>query len=180
MASKFRLSEEERREFRAAVADARPLPAPPLRQAPKPPPRARFHRDDERQTLADSLNGAPEPGDVLAGGDSLLYAKPGVQHATLRKLRRGHFSIGAQLDLHGLGSDEARVALARFLQSARQRAVRCVCIIHGKGLRSGPRGPVLKHKLNHWLRQREEVIAFCSARPADGGTGAVYVLLSYR
>ncbi|HET7921872.1 MAG TPA: Smr/MutS family protein [Gammaproteobacteria bacterium] len=176
MAQRFKLEENDKRLFRDAVADASPLPAAPLRRGPKPRPRARFTRANEREILEASLAGLPDPDEPLIG-EGLWYAKPGVQDATLRKLRRGHYSIGAELDLHGLRSEDARRALIEFLHSVQTRRVRCVRIIHGKGYRSGPRGPVLKQKLNGWLRQRAEVIAFCSARPADGGTGAVYVLL---
>jgi DNA-nicking Smr family endonuclease len=95
----------------------------------------------------------------------------------MRKLRRGQFSSRAELDLHGLRSEEARRTVAEFLHAARERNLRCVRIIHGKGRGSGARGPVLKQKLGSWLRQRSEVLAFCSARPADGGSGALYVLL---
>ncbi len=179
MASKFKVSDEDTRVFRKAVADTKPLPSKPLRHAPKPKPRARFARAAEVEVLEASLTGLPDPDEPLLG-EGLYYAKPGVQHAVLRKLRRGHFSVGAELDLHGLRSEDARLALAGFLQAVRGQRMRCVRIIHGKGYRSGPRGPVLKQRLNGWLRQRDEVIAFCSARPVDGGTGAVYVLLNSR
>jgi len=179
MTSNNKLSDEESRVFRKAMTDTRPLPSKPLRRGPKPKPRARFARAAEVEVLEASLTGLPDPDEPLLG-EGLYYAKPGVQHAVLRKLRRGHFSIGAELDLHGLRSEDARQALAEFLQEVRGQRMRCVRIIHGKGYRSGPRGPILKQKLNGWLRQRDEVIAFCSARPVDGGTGAVYVLLSSR
>lgn len=171
------LSDEDVRVFRSAVADAKPLPTQPLRRAPRPKPRARFSRAAEQEVLAESLAGLPDPDEPLLG-EGLFYAKPGVQERVLRKLRRGHFSVGAELDLHGMRAEDARLALAEFLRDVRGSRIRCVRIIHGKGYRSGPRGPVLKQKLNGWLRQRDEVMAFCSARPADGGTGAVYVLLS--
>lgn len=174
-----RVSEEERQLFRSAVAGARRLPAHPLRNAPKPKPRARFRRAAELEVLTESISGLPDPSEPLLG-DGLFYSKPGVQERVLRKLRRGHYSVGAELDLHGMRSPDARLALAEFLRAVRGSRLRCVRIIHGKGYRSGPRGPVLKQKLNGWLRQRQEVMAFCSARPADGGTGAVYVLLSGR
>ncbi|MDE2196367.1 MAG: Smr/MutS family protein [Gammaproteobacteria bacterium] len=177
MNSRFKLSDDEVRLFREAVADARPLPAKPLRRRPKPRPQARFTRASQQEILEESMSGLPDPDEPLVG-EGLIYARPGVQVALMRKLRRGHFSVGAELDLHGLHSGAARVALAEFLREVRGRRIRCVRIIHGKGNRSGPRGPVLKQKLNGWLRQRDEVTAFCSARPADGGTGAVYVLLN--
>lgn len=179
MTSPNKISHEEVREFRAAVADAKPLPPKPVRRTPKPKPHARFTRAAVREILVESLSGLPDPSEPLIG-EGLFYAKPGVQDRVLRKLRRGHFSVGAELDLHGLRSEDARLALAEFLQQVRGGRVRCVRIIHGKGYRSGPRGPVLKQKLNGWLRQHDGVMAFCSARPVDGGTGAVYVLLSGR
>ncbi len=179
MSDRFKLSDSEARLFRDAVADTRPLPSKPLHRGPRPRLRARFARAAEREILEESMSGPPDPAEPLVG-EGLYYAKPGVQHALLRKLRRGHFSVGAELDLHGLRSADARLVLAEFLRDACGRRIRCVCIIHGKGYRSGPRGPVLKQKLNDWLRQRDQVIAFCSARPVDGGTGAVYVLLNNR
>jgi DNA-nicking Smr family endonuclease len=96
---------------------------------------------------------------------------------TLRRLRRGHWVIQDELDLHGHTTAEARTAVAAFLQACLRDAVRCIRIIHGKGLRSKNREPILKTKVANWLRQREEVLAFCQARPTDGGSGAVIVLL---
>ena len=110
-------------------------------------------------------------------GDELWYVRPGIQHKVLRKLKRGQFSIGDALDLHGKTAAEAHEALSEFLADCRTRGVRGVRIIHGKGLRSPGGKPVLKGKIDTWLRRRDEVIAFCSARPIDGGTGAIYVLL---
>jgi DNA-nicking Smr family endonuclease len=179
MSRNIKLSDAEVRVFRDAVADAVPLPPQPLRRTPRPKPVARFARAAEREVLEESLRGLPEPFEPLIG-DGLFYAKPGVQERVLHRLRRGHFSVGAELDLHGMRSEAARQALTEFLRQVRSGRIRCVRIIHGKGYRSGPRGPVLKQKLNGWLRQRDEVMAFCSARPADGGTGAVYVLLNSR
>ena len=179
MSRNIKLSDAEVRVFRDAVADAVPLPPQPLRRTPRPKPVARFARAAERVVLEESLRGLPEPSEPLIG-DGLFYAKPGVQERVLRRLRRGHFSVGAELDLHGMRSEAARQALTEFLRQVRSGRIRCVRIIHGKGYRSGPRGPVLKQRLNGWLRQRDEVMAFCSARPADGGTGAVYVLLNSR
>lgn len=179
MTRRFNIDDEDKQLFRAAVAGAKPLPEEPLHSKPRPRPKARFTRAAERETLAESLAGLPDPNEPLLG-DGLWYARPGVQDATLRKLRRGHYSIGAELDLHGLRAEAARFALVEFIQTAHDRHTRCVRIIHGKGYRSGPRGPVLKQKLNGWLRQRDDVLAFCSARVADGGTGAVYVLLRNR
>lgn len=113
----------------------------------------------------------------MAAGDTLFFARPGLQQRIIRKLRRGQFSIGAELDMHGMIVREARNALTPFLINCRSRGIRCLRIIHGKGLSSRDGKPVLKMQLDHWLRQRLEVVAFCSARRNDGGTGAVYVLL---
>ena len=110
--------------------------------------------------------------------DDDTFLRPGHSPDILRKLRRGHWPVGDEIDLHGMTADEAAAATAQFIADARQDGARCVRVIHGKGLRSGPRGPVLKHAVNTWLRKTEAVLAFASARQVDGGTGAVYVLLA--
>jgi DNA-nicking Smr family endonuclease len=125
--------------------------------------------------LSDSL----DPAEVETG-EELLFARPGLQHGVLRKLRRGQYSHGAELDLHGMTVVIARQALALFLSECQHDGIRNVRIIHGKGNGSLRQQPILKSKVNHWLRQRNEVLAFCSARPIDGGTGALYVLLRSR
>ncbi len=178
MQRKPTLSDEERQLFRTAVADAKPLKAkkkvPPRK--PKPVPRARFADAEKRAVLEESLRLDLRDGEVMSG-EAMWYAKTGIQNSLMRKLRRGQFSARAELDLHGLRSEDARAAVAEFLLDAADRGWRCVRIIHGKGLGSGPKGPVIKQKLGGWLRQRKEVLAFCSARPVDGGSGALYVLL---
>lgn len=178
MRPKHEPSEEERKLFRESVKGAKPLRSKKKAAArkPKPLPRARFATDERRAVLEESLRLDLQDGEAFSGED-LWYAKPGVQLALMRKLRRGQFSARAELDLHGLRSEDARVEVAAFLLDAADRGWRCVRIIHGKGLGSGPKGPVIKQKLGGWLRQRKNVLAFCSARPADGGTGALYVLL---
>jgi DNA-nicking Smr family endonuclease len=178
MRPKHEASEEERKLFRESVKGAKPLRSKKkvLARKPKPLPRARFADHERRAVLEESLRLDLQDGEAFSGED-LWYAKPGVQLALMRKLRRGQFSARAELDLHGLRSEDARVAVAEFLLDAADHGWRCVRIIHGKGLGSGPKGPVIKQKLGGWLRQRKNVLAFCSARPADGGTGALYVLL---
>ncbi len=109
-------------------------------------------------------------------GEVLFFARAGVQRSVVRKLRRGGFRPEGDLDLHGHTQAQARDALGRFLDGALERGARCVRVVHGKGY-SSPRGPVIKGCVDRWLRQCPEVVAFCSAQPADGGTGAVYVLL---
>lgn len=130
---------------------------------------------DEIAVMQELLSG-PEP-EELESGDTLVYRAAGVQDGVLRRLRRGHYRIEGELDLHGLNRNKAQLAVAQFLAHCRDRALRCVRIIHGKGLGSPNSGPVIKSLVSSWLRRRQEVLAFCSAKPADGGTGAVYVLL---
>ena len=164
--------------FRAAVKGARPLkparlhhPSPP----PKPIPQQLLR--DEKQALADSLSDDYIPAHEMESGEELLYLREGHAPDILSKLRRGHWVIQAAVDLHGMVADEARAYVAEFLTGCRKRGIRCVRIIHGKGLGSRNREPVLKNKLRNWLMQRDEVIAYCQARPTDGGSGAVVVLL---
>ena len=161
-------------DFRAAVRDVKPLPPqPPPPARPRPAPRAAFARADERQVLADSL--VLGPGELLVEtGEELLFRRAHLTDGLLRRLRRGEFAVEGELDLHGLNSSEAREAVRRFLGDALLHRCRCVRVIHGNGLRSGPRGPVLKQAVNVWLRHFDAVLAFASARGMDGGTGAIY------
>jgi len=115
--------------------------------------------------------------DGFETGDELCFLRPGLPQNVLKKLRRGHWVIQDELDLHGLTRVEARMAVGAFLSDALHAGHRCVRIIHGKGLGSVQREPVLKQKVRIWLMQREEILAFCQARPVDGGSGAVIVLL---
>ncbi len=166
-------------DFRIEVADAIPLPTPNraqhLRRLPKPIARQRLR--DEQQVMHDALHDPFDWDAAVAAGDELLFVRPGVPTAAVRKLKRGGWVLRAELDLHGMNGDESRVALAAFLHDCHRRELRCVRIIHGKGLGSKNREPVLKHKVRHWLMQREDVLAFCQARQVDGGAGAVVVLL---
>ena len=163
--------------FRQAMADVRRLkhdhPPPSL---PKPKPEPRQTETDEARVMADSLSDEFDPIDTETG-EELLFARPGIQKQVLRKLRQGKYAVERELDLHGMRVEQARQALTMFLAQCRDNGIRCIRIIHGKGLGSHQKQPVLKGKTNRWLQQRDEVLAFCSARPVDGGTGAVYVLL---
>ncbi len=168
--------------FKLAVKDARPLPESlkhaRLHHAPaKPKPIPKHFILDERQALADSLSDHYIPAHELETGEELLYLREGHAPDILSKLRRGHWVVQAAIDLHGLISDEARVYVATFLNDCKKRGLRCVRIVHGKGLGSRNKEPVLKHKLRNWLVQRDEVIAYAQARKIDGGSGAVIVLL---
>lgn len=168
---------DDARLFRDYVAGARPVVqdrAPPhrARRAATPEQSQR----DARAVMETLLSHEYEPADVETG-EELLYARPGVQHGALRKLRRGQYAIEAELDLHGYTVAQAREALDGFLRRSRAMGKRCVRVVHGKGRSSEGRVPVLKGKVNAWLRRTDQVLAFCSAIPRDGGTGAVYVLL---
>ncbi len=113
-------------------------------------------------------------------GEELIFVRAGLQQRVLRRLRRGQYAIGAELDLHEMNTAAAQASILDFLERSRERGLSCVKIIHGKGLRSKREGPVLKRLTDGLLRRRKEVLAFASAPPNDGGTGAVYVLLKRR
>jgi DNA-nicking Smr family endonuclease len=177
VAKKHDITEEDLALFRATVDGVTPLPqkrVPP--HFSPPPPRPLPREADEQQVLEDMFSDSLDPAEMETG-EELLFTRNGLQHNVLRKLRRGQFSIAAELDLHGMRVEEARQALSQFLLHCRHSHKQCVRIIHGKGNGSRRQQPVLKGKVNHWLRQREEVLAFCSARQVDGGTGAIYLLL---
>lgn len=160
--------------FRAEVEDAEPLQhdlAEPYREAPLPLPRPKLVEDEEEDFALLSES-------EVETHDYLLFSRPGIQNRVLWQLQRGQIEPGLELDLHGLTVVHARAALREFLDACHERRVRCARIIHGKGYRSGHGAqPVLKSKVNYWLRLREDVLAFCSATQRDGGTGAVYVML---
>ena len=160
--------------FRAAMRDVRPLKDggrhAPRKAPPSPQPRQR--EADEAAVLREMMD-VPS----MDVGEELSFKAPGVQESVYRRLKRGTYHMGRELDLHGMRADEAKLAVARFLADCKERDIRCVRIIHGKGLRSKGEGPVLKQRLDGWLRRRSDVLAFCSARREHGGTGAVYVLL---
>lgn len=164
--------------FAAAMTDVTPLHAEEraVTGKPRPAPIPQQRLQDEAAVLEDSLSDHWDPAE-LETGDELFYVRDGLPHTTLRRLRRGEFCMGAELDLHGYTLDQARSALIHFLHEAPRRANCCIRIIHGKGYGSPQGKPVLKNMLNRWLRQRDDVVAFCSALPRHGGTGALYVLL---
>ena len=146
-----------------ASAKAHPQPIP--RQVPREQPA------EPNDALSDFISLE------IAAGDEWSFMRPGISHQTLRRLRRGYWSIEAQLDLHGFARDEARMELAHFLDDSIRHSLRCVRVIHGKGRSSRNGEPVLKARVGSWLSQRGEVLAFCQAKPEDGGSGAVLVLL---
>ncbi len=165
-------------EFRRALADAKPLKSEnriPV-EKPKPKPRARFSRADERDVLRESLE---DDIDTIEHGygAALRFHRASVGRRTMRKLARGGYSVQAEIDLHGMTLAEAKPRLADFIDYSVMQGQLCVRIVHGKGLGSGNRGPVLKNAVNRWLRKWDSVLAFVSTRQVDGGTGAIYVLL---
>ncbi len=166
-------------EFRKAVADVRPLK--PVRRAarakPPPPPVPVQRLLDEQAALVESIERPFTPEEALETGEELVYLREGLSRLVLRRLRRGHWVVQAELDLHGMNRHEASQSVAAFLHAAAQRGRRCVRIIHGKGHGSKNREPVLKAKLRNWLMPRDEVLAFCQAPPHEGGGGALLVLV---
>ncbi|MEC5218816.1 DNA-nicking Smr family endonuclease [Actimicrobium sp. GrIS 1.19] len=181
-AQRVRLEQQRRIEadlFRHSVGTVAPLAVAnkTLLQAQRPEPIARHHLADEQAALAESLSDDFSIETLLDTDAELSFARNGIGPDTVRKLRRGHWVIQSQLDLHGLRTDEAREALSEYLRAVGRRGLRCVRIIHGKGLGSINKEPVLKSKVRNWLVQKEEVLAFCQAKAADGGSGALVVLL---
>jgi len=163
--------------FRETVRDVRIKPVTPVNSNKrKPAATARFTRADQKEVLRESLLPVSDPA-TLETGDELSFRRHEIAPHVLRKLRSGGFSVAAELDLHGLNAVEARHALREFIAAALTREYNCVRVVHGKGRRSGPRGPVLKNVVNLWLRHCDAVLAFGSARDYDGGHGAAYVLL---
>jgi DNA-nicking Smr family endonuclease len=178
----------EAEEFRAAMRGVKPLvhalPATALGKSKPVPlrgkPRSAASDDlDELMPLIATTDGgeAASLDDAVAGSAALSFHRGGVRIQVMRRLKRGLIPCDDELDLHGLTQTAARDALSAFIVRARDAGHRCVRVIHGKGYRSGARGPVLKTAVNLWLRRHSDVMAFASARAIDGGTGAVYVLL---
>ena len=177
MEKSSKISKDDIALFRKAVGNATPLEHDHIiPEKPKPAPRPLQTEADNRAVIQELLDSEFDES-VLERGDELLFSRPGIQKQTLRKLRKGQFSIEAELDLHGMTVEIARNALTEFLKKSMARTQRCVRIIHGKGLGSANKKPVIKNKLNNWLRQNDNVLAYCSARQSDGGTGAIYLLL---
>ena len=169
--------EDEMALFYAAMRDVSPLPATDklAPSGPKIPPIPRKQNYQEQSAAEDILSDhiAME----IEAGDEWSYLRPGMSRQTLRRLRRGYWGIQDNLDLHGFTRDEARQELSAFLDASVQEKYRCVRVIHGKGLSSKNREPVLKIRVGNWLMQRADVLAFCQAKPEDGGGGAILTLL---
>jgi len=165
-------------EFRAAVGGVQPLKHAPRHHAPAPAiPPLPLQRQADDQAVLDASVSDIDAETLLDTDENLSWRRPGTGTDVLRRLRRGDWAIQSELDLHGLRVDEARPTIAAFLREAARQGVRCVRLVHGKGLGSRGGVPVLKGRVRAWLLRRDDVIAFCQARPAHGGAGALLVLL---
>lgn len=176
-----RLHDKRERElFASSIGPVTPLrqPARPAPARPQPAPLARQRLRDEAKVLKESISDHFDVESLLDTDDNLSYRRDGVGPEVVRKLRRGVWAIQAQVDLHGLRRDAARERLVAFLRASTQAGLRCVRVVHGKGNGSPGRTSVLKTQVKRWLVQRIEVIAFTQARAAEGGLGAVVVLLA--
>jgi DNA-nicking Smr family endonuclease len=170
-------SAEEIDLFRRSIGPVRKISCDRVRHAHKPPPpRPRKCHEPVMPVMPDNFSDAHDPGSVSAE-ESLFFARPGLQQRQLQRFRRGQMTCAAELDLHGMTTAIARTELMAFIAYCSTRRIRCARIIHGKGYGSGGSAPVLKNRLNSWLRQHHDVLAFSSAQARHGGSGALYVLL---
>ena len=175
-----RINPEDAALFRAAVGEVKPLP-----ETGRVAPQVAARKPVLRRAGSDQQTSASRPGgsttdtlsDFAPEDTTEDYLGNGLSRMTLRKLRRGSWPVQDSLDLHGNTSEAARKLLQLFLQEATGRGLRCVLVIHGKGLNSQDGEGVLRKLTRHWLTQHPQVLAFCNAQPRDGGSGAVVVLL---
>ena len=174
-----RRAQAEANLFVRAAGAVRPVAAPPrvhLERKPPPPVPVQL-KLDERRVLQEALSDEFDASTLLDVDEALSFRREGVGTEVTRKLRRGDWSIQREIDLHGLRRDDAREVLAAFIREAHKQGVRCVRVVHGKGLGSPGKTPVLKGKVQGWLVQKNEVMAFVQARASEGGAGALVVLL---
>jgi DNA-nicking Smr family endonuclease len=172
------VTDDDHNLFRRLMSDAKPLKAEEKVAAPtkKPKPKARFSRADDQAVLDESLDVDIDDLEE-SSGEALRFKRASVGRTSMRMLSRGAYAIQAEIDLHGMTLAEAKPRLENFVRRCASNNKLCIRIVHGKGLGSGDRGPVLKRGVDRWLRKWDLVLAFASARQVDGGTGAVYVLL---
>jgi DNA-nicking Smr family endonuclease len=169
----------QRNLFQAAIGVVKPLPDKRTvhHAAPKPEPIPKQQQMDEAAALQEALSDEVDITTLLDTDEQLSFRRPGVGPDVAHKLRRGKWAIQRQVDLHGLRTDEARETLTTFIRDAHKQGIRCVRVVTGKGLGSPGKTPVLKDKVHKWLVQKSEVVAFVQAQPAQGGAGALVVLL---
>jgi len=174
-----RRSHAEKSLFVRAVGAVRPIRAPHrVRLTPdQPPPIPVQQHLDEQRVLREAISDDFDTGTLLDIDDAMSFRRPGIGTDVTRKLRKGEWTIQGEIDLHGLRREDAREALAGFIREAQRRGWRCVRVVHGKGLGSPGKTPVLKGKVQGWLIQKNEVLAFVQARADEGGAGALVVLL---
>lgn len=169
----------QRNLFQAAVGQVQRLPQSAVANlkpaAPLPVPKQQ--QLDEVAALQEAISDEVDISSLLETDEHLSFRRTGVGPDVTQKLRRGKWAIQGQIDLHGLRSDEAREALTTFIRNAHRQGIRCVRVVTGKGLGSPGKTPVLKEKVRRWLVQKTEVVAFVQAPPAQGGAGALVVLL---
>ncbi|WP_068680349.1 MULTISPECIES: Smr/MutS family protein [unclassified Variovorax] len=165
--------------FSRAIGATQPLRRQPaVTLAPEPPAPIPVQQQlDEQRVLQEAISDEFDAATLLDIDDALSFRRPGIGVDVTRKLRKGGWTLQGEIDLHGLRRDEAREALGAFLRDAMRRGWRCVRVVHGKGLGSPGKTPVLKGKVQSWLMQKDEVLAFVQARADEGGAGAVVVLL---
>jgi len=175
-----RLREEEARIFERTVGRVVPLPDTNrvILNPNRPEPEPRQRELDEQAAWKQALSDDFDVDSLLETDETLSFRRPEISAESVRKLRRGHWSLQAQIDLHGLRRDQAREALGHFIHDSARRGLRCVRVVHGKGNGSPGREPVLKARVRRWLVQKQEVLAFVQARASDGGSGALVVLLN--
>lgn len=171
MSRKFQITEAEKDLFRKNMREVQLLKNTKLPHHQKPKIKAQKPLLDEEPVHFQELDDLPP----VKSNDYLHFARPGIQYKILRNLKAGQYNVEAILDLHGKTVDEASASLSLFLSQCKKQGIRHLLIIHGKGQKHDL--PILKNKLNHWLRQCEDVLAFCSATRKDGFTGALYVYL---
>ncbi|MBX3709439.1 MAG: Smr/MutS family protein [Gammaproteobacteria bacterium] len=176
MRKKITIDKEDLNAFYKAVRDIKPLKVnkihlkSPIPEQVAAPAIRRSAAMKESLHLNESLNPDPVESEAF-----IIFKQSGVSDKMLRKLRKGQYNVGATLDLHGMSVDEAKAAVSDFLQQCVYEEIRVALIIHGKG--HYRQMPILKNKLNHWLRNVNIVLAFCSAAPQHGSRGAIYILL---
>ena len=178
MSESKKISDQESRIFRESVGQVRPVDDDRHTGGVEPPaPLAKQLKKDEAAVMDELLSHEFDPAE-LEIGEEMYYLRPGVRPRVLQRLRRGQYSVQDEIDLHHMNQTLAHKVILEFIEDAQRRDLGCIKIIHGKGMKSGPDGPKIKVLTNRLLRRHKVVMAFASARSNDGGTGAVYVLLS--
>jgi DNA-nicking Smr family endonuclease len=170
---------EDKDIFTTAIGKVKPLPHKGKTHLPydPPPPIPAQQQLDEQKALSETMSDEWDSSSLLDTDEQLSFRRPGIGADVVRKLRKGEWALQAQVDLHNLRSDEAREALGTFIRESYKNGLRCVRVVHGKGLGSPGKVPVLKNKVHSWLIQKNQVLAFVQATPAQGGAGALVVLL---